>query len=118
MILGLFLFKETLGQIQASMNSLEISQIDLNSKYSKTEKCTAILRGLATIAHSYQEIQQKLLCKPDHWIHVSVEGSIEQDTLLADLTSAEIGRAVQVNKISLEWVFESLLIAYSSRQVV
>ena len=96
LILGLFLFKMTVMQMKESMSSLPLNQIDLNAKYSKAEMCTMILRSLAFIAHSYQEVQQKLLCKPDHWIHVNVEQAVNQDSVLGELTTIEIGRAIQV----------------------
>lgn len=97
MLLGLFLLRDTLTNIQESQNTLQLGQMSLNAKYSKVEICGTVLKSLVTVSRCYQDTQEKLLYKPEHWISGVVEEALSQDPLLSELTPAEIIRSIEVH---------------------
>ena len=55
-----------------------------------------MIKSLAVTSRSYQDVNEKLLYKPEHWIKVIVEDAITQDSLISELSSNELSTILEV----------------------
>ena len=99
MLLGIFLLKDTICQLQDTETVLQMNQMSLNAKYNRAELCEILLKSLSVIARSYLDTEGKLLCIPNHWMAGITEEAVSQDPLLSDMTPMELGLAVKVSLI-------------------